>query len=98
MEFSSSTFSFIRKSLLLKETFLDSAYNYIFTIGPCTIPTEFSTIYNGDLHQFDPVRKEWIDLSGAIITPAPAGRCGMGFVAGDDRLLMFGGCTNTSMY
>ena len=62
--------------------------------GPCSIPAEFSTIYNSDLHEFDPARLQWTQLATAIAMPTPAGRCGLGFPAAAGRLFVFGGCTN----
>jgi hypothetical protein len=62
--------------------------------APCSVPSEFSIIYNGDLHEFDPVRRKWTQLSKEIPAPTPAGRCGLGFTAAAGRLLVFGGCTN----
>ena len=63
--------------------------------GPCSIPSEFSTIYNGDLHQYSPDERKWTEVTAAWSAPAPPGRCGMGFAASAGRLLIFGGCTST---
>ena len=70
-------------------------YNMAICAAICAIPSTFITSYNGELHQFDPLQQKWTDLSQDIAAPAPAGRCGMGFAADEDRLLVFGGCTTT---
>jgi hypothetical protein len=69
-----------------------------FSAGQCLIPAEFSTIYNSDLHQYNPEENKWTEVTSAFSAPMPSGRCGMGFAAGGGRLMVFGGCTSTREY